>query len=96
MESAKRSPSCTPGSSYTQHPLLTSQFTLLTHSRMQSTCDIIHEGIIYIQDSACLEPSEGKVKSTSHIISETHFFHCFLLLSGILHLFHSFSKTFSQ
>ena len=39
--------------------------------------------------------SEGEVKSISHIISEKHFFHCFLLLSGILHLFNSeaLSKT---
>ena len=46
--------------------------------------------------AASLEPSEVEVRSISLIISKTHFFHCFLFLPGILHLFYSFSKTFLQ
>ena len=52
---------------------------------------------LFILDTASsLEPSEVEVRSISLIISKTQFFHCFLFLPGILHLFHSFSKTFSQ
>ena len=51
---------------------------------------------LFILDTASLEPSEVEVRSISLIISKTHFFHCFLFLPGILHLFHSFSKTFLQ
>ena len=53
---------------------------------------------LFVLDTASLEPSEVEVtcRSISLIISKTHFFHCFLFLPGILHLFHSFSKTFLQ
>ena len=51
---------------------------------------------LFILDTASLEPSEVEVRSISLIISKTHFFHCFLFLPGILHSFHSFSKTFLQ
>ena len=51
---------------------------------------------LFILDTASLEPSEVEVRSISLIISKTHFFHCFLFLPGILHLFHSFSKMFLQ
>ena len=51
---------------------------------------------LFILDTASLEPSEVEVRSLSLIISKTHFFHCFLFLPGILHLLHSFSKTFLQ
>ena len=49
---------------------------------------------LFILDTASLEPSEVEVRSISLIISKTQFFHCFLFLPGILHLFHSFSKIF--
>ena len=51
---------------------------------------------LFIQDTASLEPSEVEVRPISLIISKIHFFHCFLFLPGILFLFHSFSRTFSQ
>ena len=51
---------------------------------------------LFILNTASLEPSEVGVRSTSLIISKTHFFHCFIFLPGILHLFHSFSKFFLQ
>ena len=51
---------------------------------------------LFILYTASLEPSEIEVRSISLIISKTHFFHCFLFLPGILHLFHSFSKTFLE
>ena len=51
---------------------------------------------LYLIYTASLEPGEVEVMSISLIISKTHFFHCFLFLPGILHLFHSFSKTFLQ
>ena len=51
---------------------------------------------LFILNTASLEPSEVEVRSISLIISKTQFFHCFLFLPGILHLFHSFSKTFLQ
>ena len=72
-----------------------SQFILLTHSRIQRTCDKIVKHIIYIiYDKASLESSEEEVKSLPLRIPETHFIHCFLLLPEILHLFRSSSKTF--
>ena len=49
---------------------------------------------LFIQDKASLEPSEKEVRSISLIIYKAHFFHCFLFLPGILHLFHSFSIFF--
>ena len=51
---------------------------------------------LFILDTASLEPSEVEVRSISLIISKTHFFHCFLFLPGILHLFLSFSKILLQ
>ena len=49
---------------------------------------------LFILDTASLEPSEVEVRSISLKISKTQFFHCFLFLPGILHLFHSFYKNF--
>ena len=63
---------------------------------MQTTYNKILKCIIYTQYSFSSKPSEVEVRSISFIISKTHFFHCFLFLPGILHLFHSFSKTFLQ
>ena len=49
---------------------------------------------LFILDTASLELSEVEVRSILLIISKTQFFHCFVFLPGILHLFYSFSKTF--
>ena len=52
--------------------------------------------VLFILNTASLEHSEVEARSISLIISKTHFFHCFLFLPGILHLFNSFLKTFLQ
>ena len=62
---------------------------------MQTTYITKFLNALFILDTASLEPSEVEVRSISLIISKTHFFHCFLFLPGILHLFHSFQNFFT-